>query len=429
MQKAKKNISKINFKRAVTQKFKEYDQKLDELTSIYVSEAINKVIYAKVLIKMKKLIHTHVPKVLANYVKPCLNNFVLEVMQNNQISIFTKPSIFIDDLSDMDLKLKLLNKIHENKSRPKNKKHYDTLYDFILLDQEAEPSFHKRAHDHQDPPTDREGEKRKKRQKVAGESSKFSRKEKAPVDGSRRNRDHILRPSTMAIENLEGVGLEKLNLDYKNDVELEYHVDQLKAAVLSEAQWNNDEGDVTEEKYTTSLTKHYAASCKSYGLVVKRKWGYGFLSSIMVRISDKQEYTFSYADLPRLNLNDIEDMYLLKVQDKMHHLPSDDEKDFNNALLLFIRRTIPYTMTGTEKRVVYLNKYNRRSLMKLNEVYKLCDGTLMKIQENLIEMITKNKLGQGNETLRGRDWNYKDVKRSKEMVDKIDQVMKHREQL
>ncbi|GKD09053.1 hypothetical protein Tco_1188738 [Tanacetum coccineum] len=37
--------------------------------------------------------------------------------------------------------------------------------------------------------------------------------------------------------------------------------------------------------------------------------------------------------------------------------------------------------------------------------------------------------GCGNARLRGRDWNNKDVKRSKETVDKIDQVTKHREQL
>ncbi|GJZ33097.1 hypothetical protein Tco_0578533 [Tanacetum coccineum] len=152
---------------------------------------------------------------------------------------------------------------------------------------------------------------------------------------------------------------------------------------------NTSPGKVYSDKKIISVVR----------VVVKRKWGYGFLSSIMVRRSDKQEYTFSYADLPRLNLNDIEDMYLLKVQDKMHHLLSDDEKDFNNALLLFIRRTIiknrvedlqlgvesykrtvnltkpklyfdgidekiPYTMSGLDKGVVYLNKYNRRSLMK-----------------------------------------------------------------
>ncbi|GJY28411.1 hypothetical protein Tco_0404178 [Tanacetum coccineum] len=114
-------------------------------------------------------------------------------------------------------------------------------------------------------------------------------------------------------------------------------------------------------------------------VVVKRKWGYGFLSSIVVRRLDKKEYTFSYADLHRHNLNDIEDMYLLKVQDKLHHLKLKFEKDFNNALVLFIQ------------------------------------GTMI-----------KNRV---KDLLKGRDWNKKDIKRSKEMLDKIDQVIKRREQL
>ncbi|GJY10127.1 hypothetical protein Tco_0378312 [Tanacetum coccineum] len=46
---------------------------------------------------------------------------------------------------------------------------------------------------------------------------------------------------------------------------------------------------------------------------VKRKWGYGFLSLIVAKGSNKKEYQFSYADLPRLSLNDVEDMYMLKV--------------------------------------------------------------------------------------------------------------------
>ncbi|GKC10050.1 hypothetical protein Tco_1001660, partial [Tanacetum coccineum] len=182
------------------------------------------------------------------------------------------------------------------------------------------------------------------------------------------------------------------------DVELEYHVSQLKAALLLEAQWSSDEGDVskprsferhmskstkphpcfysndytylvnlsTEEKYTTSITKHYATryykeedridffkarmSAVTEGnvysdlriksvvrIVVKKKWGYGFLTSIVVRRSDDKEYEFSYADLLRLSVNDVEDMYLLHVQDKLHHLPLEFVKDFNNALLMFIK--------------------------------------------------------------------------------------------
>ncbi|GKG51610.1 hypothetical protein Tco_0541994, partial [Tanacetum coccineum] len=70
------------------------------------------------------------------------------------------------------------------------------------------------------------------------------------------------------------------------------------------------------------------------------KSDYGFLTSIVVRRSDDKEYEFSYADLPRLSLNDVEDMYLLQVQDKLHHLLLEFMKDFNNALLLFIKRVM-----------------------------------------------------------------------------------------
>ncbi|GJU40800.1 hypothetical protein Tco_1193757 [Tanacetum coccineum] len=79
-----------------------------------------------------------------------------EVPFGIQISLFTKPSTSTDDLSDMDLKLKLLNRIYESKSNTThltNQKLYDTIYESVCLDhdtlndQDAEPSFHKRSHD------------------------------------------------------------------------------------------------------------------------------------------------------------------------------------------------------------------------------------------------------------------------------------------
>ncbi|GKD44944.1 hypothetical protein Tco_1269589 [Tanacetum coccineum] len=179
---------------------------------------------------------------------------------------------------------------------------------------------------------------------------------------------------------------------------------------------------------------------------------------------DDKEYEFSYADLPRLSLNDVEDMYLFQVQDKLYHLPLEFVKDFNNALLLFIKRVviqnkvediqlgvesyqqtlnltkpmmffegidkkIPFTMFGTHKGVVYLNQHNIKSFMKLSEVKKFYDGTLIKIRENLVDMVKRNKTGTGNKRLKGRDWTDIDVEKSNEMVDKIDKVLKHREQL
>ncbi|GKB09105.1 hypothetical protein Tco_0837417 [Tanacetum coccineum] len=104
-------------------------------------------------------------------------------------------------------------------------------------------------------------------------------------------------------------------------------------------------------------------------VVVKRKWGYGFLSSIVLGVESYQR-TINLTK-PKLYFEGI------------------DEK-------------IPYIMTGTEKGV---------------------------IQENLIDMLNKNKLVRSNERLKGRNRNDMDVKRSKEMVDKIDQVMKRIEQL
>ncbi|GKA15983.1 hypothetical protein Tco_0695730 [Tanacetum coccineum] len=150
----------------------------------------------------------------------------------------------------------------------------------------------------------------------------------------------------------------------------------------------------------------------------------------------------------RYHIQGIEDMihdrwskevhyYHIEALNGIHHW-EDARQDFFKAKINNISPhkvysgtddKIPCTMSGTEKGVVYLNQYNRLSLMKLNEVHKFYDGTLMKIRDNLLEIVTKNKLGRGNKRLKGRDWNDKDIKRSNEMLDKIDQIMKHKEQL
>nr|GEV18053.1 hypothetical protein [Tanacetum cinerariifolium] len=98
MQKAKKNMRMFNFKKAVTQKFKEHGQMLEDLTNFNISEAFEKVVQAKVLAGIKKLLPTHISNAILNYVKPDLNTSVLEVMKTNQINLFTQSSTSIDDL-------------------------------------------------------------------------------------------------------------------------------------------------------------------------------------------------------------------------------------------------------------------------------------------------------------------------------------------
>ncbi|GJW57454.1 hypothetical protein Tco_0104185 [Tanacetum coccineum] len=197
---------------------------------------------------------------------------------------------------------------------------------------------------------------------------------------------------------------------------------------------------------------------------VKKKRGYGFLTSIKVKRTDNKEYEFSYANLLRLSLNDIEDIYLLKAQGKLHHLKLEFEVYFINTLLLYIRRVviknkiedtqlgvesyqrtpnltkpkfyfagidhkIPYTTTGTEKGVVYINKYDVKSLIQRDEVHKFCDGTFLKVKYNLLKMLKENSLGRGNVKLEGREWTKNDIKRLEAMLERINKTLKHKEQL
>nr|GFA89969.1 hypothetical protein [Tanacetum cinerariifolium] len=427
MQKAKKNMRKFNFKKAIAQKFKEYDQKREALTNFNVSEAFEKDVQAKVLTKINKLLPTHIPNAIANYVKPHLNTSMLE----------------------------LLNRIHLNKLNDTHTTHqqlYDTLYESIILDQDAldaqavQSSFHKRSHDNHDPPNNREVKNKKKRQKDIGEPSSRS---------SRRNRSLvvIVQDDTPAMQPLDQAiiliqkhsepewcpkksGLAKrrttwfdlfLKSDidkdknhilgpstYNNDVELEYHVSQLKAAVLSEAQWKNDKGDVSKPR---SFERHMSKSTKPHPCFYNNDYTY------LVDLSTEEKYTTSITK----HYDAI--YYKEGIEDRIPERWSKEVRRYHFESLNGIDQRIPFIMTASHKGAVYLKRYNIKSLMKQSEVKKFSDGTLVKIQENLIDMLSKNKLGRGNKRLKGRDWTDYVVKSSREMLKKIDEVLRHKEQL
>lgn len=69
-------------------------------------------------------------------------------------------------------------------------------------------------------------------------------------------------------------------------------------------------------------------------------FGYHYLSKLILKRIDEKEYEISEADFPRLHLNDIEDMYLLKVQGKLCNLPKEMQLAFINALLIYMRHII-----------------------------------------------------------------------------------------
>nr|GEU51694.1 hypothetical protein [Tanacetum cinerariifolium] len=71
-----------------------------------------------------------------------------------------------------------------------------------------------------------------------------------------------------------------------NGVELEYHVSQLKASVISEAQWNNNKGDVSEPR---SFERHMSKSTKLHPCFYNNDYTY------LVDLRTKKKYTTSIA--------------------------------------------------------------------------------------------------------------------------------------
>ncbi|GJX09811.1 hypothetical protein Tco_0199670 [Tanacetum coccineum] len=177
----------------------------------------------------------------------------------------------------------------------------------------------------------------------------------------------------------------------KSSIELEYNMDQCYNSLTDQLDWKNPEGDRfpyelskplplqgspdhftilvdlffnndleylrignSERKYTTSITKIKAAKSQINGfskhdvystmkilsvvsVKVDKQFGYGYLQEIVVRRADWKLYTFKEGDFPKLHLNDIEDMLLLHVQNKLFNLDGDDVVDLAVALWVSLK--------------------------------------------------------------------------------------------
>ncbi|GKD66088.1 hypothetical protein Tco_1308196 [Tanacetum coccineum] len=68
---------------------------------------------------------------------------------------------------------------------------------------------------------------------------------------------------------------------------------------------------------------------------VMRKHRYRYLREIEVRRTDNELHTFKEGDFPRLCINEIKDMLILVVQNRLTNLSGNDVSDFAIALRMF----------------------------------------------------------------------------------------------
>ncbi|GKC41982.1 hypothetical protein Tco_1059704, partial [Tanacetum coccineum] len=190
-----------------------------------------------------------------------------------------------------------------------------------------------------------------------------------------------LKINNLTQETLLGPAFRLLKATRSNYVELEYDFEECYKALSEKLIWKNPEGgdypfDLTKPiplvlsrnhqkvpvdyffnndlkylkegistmTYTTSITKTKAYQYDLPGIEdmveVMRKHGYGYLKEIVVRRANNDLYRFKEGDFPRLHINDIEDMLLLVVHNRLTNLSGDDVSDFSIALRMFTRSLV-----------------------------------------------------------------------------------------
>ncbi|GJT04557.1 hypothetical protein Tco_0839019 [Tanacetum coccineum] len=205
---------------------------------------------------------------------------------------------------------------------------------------------------------------------------------------------HHLKEYKITKADLEGPTYNLLKGTCRNSIKLEYNLEQCYLDLSDKLDWTNPKGDRCpfdlskplplqdyqgrliipvnfffnndleylktgnkERKYASSLTKTKAARSRNAAtsrhevfsrlkffsvirITVDKQFGYGYLKEIIIRRANQKEFTFREADFSRLHLKDIEDMFLLYVQHKLHNLTGDGIVDLMISLRMFTRSII-----------------------------------------------------------------------------------------
>ncbi|GJZ46301.1 hypothetical protein Tco_0593897 [Tanacetum coccineum] len=182
---------------------------------------------------------------------------------------------------------------------------------------------------------------------------------------------------------------------------------------------------VTYDKYAMWGITHWVTYVK-----VVKKYDYGYLDEIIVRREDQSLHKFVEGDFPRLNLCDIEDMLLLlmftrrvvilkRVEDLQLGVKRYQKKLNITRPETFrsdITKMTLYTAYNNPQGIIYQDKFQRNTLMRFDELYKFCDGTLLYVRRVLHDIASSLEM----DYLPKRRWGKLDRKRSRIMIKAID---------
>ncbi|GKB83359.1 hypothetical protein Tco_0950254 [Tanacetum coccineum] len=305
-----------------------------------------------------------------------------------------------------------------------------------------------------------------------------------PIDFSAFVMNH-LKIDNLTIEILVGPAYNLLKGTCKSYVELDYTMEECYRALSEQLDWNNPEGhhcpyDLTKplpvqmssqgyelkgiddivpnlwslvkvvyDRYALLGISHWRTKRQNfYGYTTKmvskkdvystkrilsiisvkvNEWyGYSYLEEIVVKRANKKLYTFKEGDFKRLRLNDIEDMLLLVVQNKIHNLNTNVIAHLVVNLRMFARRMVIQARVedlqlGVESYQKKLN-FTKPRTQDVDMSHRPADDTLISVRNTLSQMLHELHLGY-NKTMRRRKWTRLDLQRTHIMIKTINQKL------
>nr|GEZ81326.1 hypothetical protein [Tanacetum cinerariifolium] len=184
---------------------------------------------------------------------------------------------------------------------------------------------------------------------------------------------------------------------------------------------------------------------------------YKHLDWISIRRDDDKIYKFKEGDFKRIRLQDIEDMLLLLVQGKLSNLTVEERFAFNVSLRMFTRNIVSqrhvedlqlgvessqkrlnltnpdtyrfdlkrreaYTAHLNPRGLIYQNKDKKNRLMRIDELYKFSDGTLNDVRNALDDRLKGIRMQYLPTTI----WRKGDKNRAASLIQAIDKMLKTR---
>ncbi|GJS87934.1 hypothetical protein Tco_0770570 [Tanacetum coccineum] len=421
------------------------EPEIQSMVDVDHADVIEESIQANVFNEVKNQLPKLLPQVVSDFVKPRMESTVRDGPQKNPINLFksSSSSTSIDSFTKYELKNMLYDKMQKSGSFNEHEKHLD-LYNALIGSIHIDEAIAKGEIDltkvlkniiHDDKDEDPPAEDTVPKVAMgADETMKFEddvvNVEEQPQDDVALKQDNSIWFKLGNKERKYASSLTKTKAARYELVGIEEIIPRLWSSVKEAYDKNVELGT---HYWGPKLQLFY----RSRNNATSRHEVFSRLKILsVIRISvDKQ---FGETDFSRLHPNEIKDMFLLYVQHKIHNLTDDDIVDLMIALRMFTRSIVikrrvedvqlrvesylkklnitmpqktfddisykePYTTVYEPKGVVYLNKSNRKRLMRADELYMFSDKTLKSVRDTLHEMLQNFVLGY-NHAIPKRAW-------------------------